>query len=148
MSVLEAIVLGIVQGLTEFLPISSSAHLRIVPELFGWEDPGASFTAVSQLGTEIAVLAYFARDIVRIVRAWFDGLLIKTHRDNVDYRMGWLVIIGSIPIVVIGVAFQHFIRGDVRNLWVIATAMVASLATRRPIRLCCATPTPNAARRS
>jgi undecaprenyl-diphosphatase len=125
MSWLQVVVLSVVQGLTEFLPVSSSGHLAITSRLFFSDDAGASFTAVSQLGTEIAVLAYFARDIVRIVRAWFDGLLIKTHRDNVDYRMGWLVIIGSIPIVVIGVVFQHFIRGDVRNLWVIATAMVA-----------------------
>lgn len=124
MSWLQVVVLSIVQGLTEFLPISSSGHLAIVSRVFFGEDAGASFTAVSQLGTEAAVLVYFARDIVRILKAWFDGLLVKAHRDNPDYRMGWYVIIGTIPIVVLGVAFKSVIRSDVRNLWVIATAML------------------------
>ena len=87
-------------------------------------DAGASFTAVSQLGTEAAVIIYFARDIGRILKAWFNGLLIKAHRDNVDYRLGWYVIIGTLPIVVLGVAFKDLIRGEVRNLWIIATAML------------------------
>ena len=124
MSWLQVLVLSVVQGLTEFLPISSSGHLAIVSRVFFGEDAGASFTAVSQLGTEAAVLVYFARDIVRILRAWFDGLLVKAHRDNPDYRMGWYVIIGTIPIIVLGVAFKSVIRSDVRNLWVIATAML------------------------
>ncbi|MGY4712082.1 undecaprenyl-diphosphate phosphatase [Mycolicibacterium sp. CBM1] len=124
MSWLQVVVLSIVQGLTEFLPVSSSSHLAIVSRIFFAGDAGASFTAVSQLGTEAAVLIYFARDIVRILKAWFNGLLVKAHRDNPDYRLGWYVIIGTLPIVVLGLAFKEAIRGEVRNLWVIATAML------------------------
>ncbi|WP_431235785.1 undecaprenyl-diphosphate phosphatase [Mycolicibacterium psychrotolerans] len=124
MSWLQVVVLSIVQGLTEFLPISSSSHLAIVSRVFFSADAGASFTAVSQLGTEAAVVIYFARDIWRILKAWFNGLFVKAHRDNIDYRMGWYVIIGTVPIVVIGLAFKEAIRGEVRNLWVIATAML------------------------
>ncbi|WP_319434638.1 undecaprenyl-diphosphate phosphatase [Mycobacterium sp. RTGN5] len=124
MSWLQVVVLSIVQGLTEFLPISSSSHLAIVSRVFFSADAGASFTAVSQLGTEVAVLVYFARDIGRILKAWFNGLFVKSHRDNIDYRMGWYVIIGTVPIVVLGVAFKEVIRGEIRNLWVIATAML------------------------
>jgi undecaprenyl-diphosphatase len=124
MSWLQVVVLSIVQGLTEFLPISSSSHLAIVSRVFFTGDAGASFTAVSQLGSEVAVLVYFGRDIGRILKAWFNGLFVKSHRDNVDYRMGWYVIIGTLPIVVLGVAFKEAIRGEVRNLWVIATAML------------------------
>jgi undecaprenyl-diphosphatase len=124
MSWLQVVVLSIVQGLTEFLPISSSSHLAIVSRVFFSADAGASFTAVSQLGTEAAVVVYFARDIGRILKAWFNGLFVRAHRDNIDYRMGWYVIIGTLPIVVIGVAFKEAIRGEVRNLWVIATAML------------------------
>ena len=124
MSWLQVVVLSIVQGLTEFLPVSSSGHLAIVSRVFFSGDAGASFTAVSQLGTEAAVLVYFARDIVRIATAWFRGLFAREHRDNVDYRMGWYVIIGSIPIGVIGFAFKDAIRSDVRNLWIVATAML------------------------
>ncbi|WP_328363078.1 undecaprenyl-diphosphate phosphatase [Mycobacterium sp. NBC_00419] len=124
MSWLQVVVLSIVQGLTEFLPVSSSSHLAIVSRVFFSGDAGASFTAVSQLGTEAAVLIYFARDIVRILKAWFNGLFVKAHRDNADYRLGWYVIIGTVPIVVLGLAFKEAIRGEVRNLWVIATAML------------------------
>lgn len=124
MSWLQVIVLSVVQGLTEFLPVSSSGHLAIVSRVFFAGDAGASFTAVSQLGTEAAVLVYFFRDIVRILKAWFNGLFVKAHRDNLDYRMGWYVIIGSIPIGVLGVLFKDVIRSEVRNLWVIATAML------------------------
>ena len=99
MSWLQVVVLSVVQGLTEFLPVSSSGHLAIVSRVFFAGDAGASFTAVSQLGTEAAVLVYFARDIGRILKAWFNGLFVKAHRDNADYRMGWYVIIGTIPIV-------------------------------------------------
>lgn len=126
----QVVVLAIVQGLTEFLPISSSGHLALASRLFFAGDAGASFTAVTQLGTEIAVLVYFAKDIVRIATAWLSGVasaLVKTPlpaERETDHRMGWYVIVGSIPIVIIGVAFQHFIRGDVRNLWIIASAMV------------------------
>ena len=124
MSWLQVVVLSVVQGLTEFLPISSSGHLAIVSRIFFGADAGASFTAVSQLGTEAAVLVYFGRDILRILKAWFDGVFVKAHRDNIDYRMGWYVIIGTIPIVLLGVAFKDQIRSEVRNLWVIATAML------------------------
>ena len=125
MSWLQVVVLSIVQGLTEFLPISSSGHLAIVSRaFFGGQDAGASFTAVSQLGTEAAVLVYFFGDIVRILRAWFGGVFDRAKRVNPDYRLGWCVIIGSIPIGVLGVLFKDAIRSDVRNLWVIATAML------------------------
>lgn len=124
MSWLQVVVLSVVQGLTEFLPVSSSSHLAIVSRFFFAGDAGASFTAVSQLGTEAAVVIYFARDIGRILKGWFNGLLVKAHRDNIDYRMGWYVIIGTLPIVVLGMAFKEVIRGEVRNLWVIATAML------------------------
>lgn len=123
MSWLQVVVLSLIQGLTEFLPVSSSGHLAIASRLFFADDAGASFTAVSQLGTELAVLVYFARDIWRIVRAWFAGLTDKARRD-VDYRMGWLVIIGSVPIMVFGLLFKDVIRTGVRNLWVVATALV------------------------
>jgi undecaprenyl-diphosphatase len=119
----QVIVLSVVQGLTEFLPVSSSGHLNIVSRIFFSGDAGASFTAVSQLGTEAAVLVYFARDIARILRAWFNGLLVKSQRDA-DYRLGWYVIIGTIPICVLGLLFKEVIRSEVRNLWVVATALV------------------------
>ena len=124
MSWMQVVVLSVIQGLTEFLPVSSSGHLAIASRLFFHGDAGASFTAVSQLGTEAAVLVYFARDIVRILKAWFNGLLVKAHRDNDDYRLGWYVIIGSVPIGVLGLVFKDLIRTEVRNLWVVATAML------------------------
>ena len=120
----EVVVLGIVQGLTEFLPISSSAHLRIVSGVLFGNDPGAAFTAVSQLGTEAAVLVYFARDIAHLVAAWFRGLRSPEARADPDYRLAWLVIIGTIPIAVLGVVFKHGIETVARNLWLIATTMV------------------------
>jgi undecaprenyl pyrophosphate phosphatase UppP len=92
---LQAVVLATVQGLTEVLPVSSSGHLAIVSRVFFSGDAGASFTAVTQLGNEAAVLVYFARDIGRIARAWFNGLFVAAHRDTVDYRMGWYVILGA-----------------------------------------------------
>ncbi|MBY8852676.1 undecaprenyl-diphosphatase, partial [Saccharothrix sp. MB29] len=106
MSWLQAIVLGLVQGLTEFLPISSSGHIRIVSTLFFGNDAGASFTAVIQLGTEVAVLIYFAKDIGNFIAAWFKGLFSKAARASEDYRMAWYVIIGSIPISVLGYLFK------------------------------------------
>jgi len=124
MSWWQVIVLSVVQGLTEFLPVSSSGHLAIVSRIFFSGDAGASFTAVSQLGTEFAVLVYFARDIGRILKAWFNGLFVKAHRDNIDYRMGWYVIIGTIPICVFGVLFKDEIRSGARNLWIVATALL------------------------
>jgi undecaprenyl-diphosphatase len=124
---LEALVLGLVQGLTEFLPISSSAHLSIVGQLFGGDDPGSAFTAISQLGTETAVLIYFRKDIARIVRAWCLALVGKVPRDDPDARMGWLVIVGSVPIVVLGVLLQDSIDSTFRNLW-LTVAMLAGFA--------------------
>src|SRR3712207_5596165 len=124
MSWLEAVVLGLVQGLTEFLPISSSAHLRVVGELFGWGDPGAAFTAITQIGTEAAVLMYFRADIARIVVAWLRSLGSRAARSDPDARMGWLIIVGSIPIVVLGLLFQDDIETTFRDLRIVATALV------------------------
>ncbi len=124
MSWVQAVVLGAVQGLTEFLPISSSGHLRIVSEVFFGDDAGASFTAVTQLGTEAAVLLFFAKDIARIVRAWFRGLFDRSQRGDLDYRMGWYVIFATIPIGVIGFVFKDAIRTGARNLWIVATMLI------------------------
>ncbi len=121
---LKAIVLGTIQGLTEFLPISSSAHLRIFPELFGWGDPGAAFTAVIQIGTELAVLIYFRHDIWRIGKAWLLSLFKPEWRGQFDARMGWFIIIGSLPIVVLGVLLKDVIEEDFRNLWIVGTTLV------------------------
>lgn len=125
LDLLEAVLLGIVQGLTEFLPISSSAHLRIVPALLGWNDPGAAFTAVIQIGTLLAVLAYFRRDIGRIGRAWTLGLVRRRPFDQFDARLGWMIIAGTVPIVVCGLLFQHSIETTLRSLYVVAAALVA-----------------------
>jgi undecaprenyl-diphosphatase len=123
MSWWQVVVLAVVQGLTEFLPVSSSGHLAIVSRVFFTDDAGASFTAVTQLGTEAAVLVYFARDIARILVAWFSGFRAAAHR-NADYWLGWYVIVGTIPICVLGLLFKDQIRSGVRNMWVIATALV------------------------
>jgi undecaprenyl-diphosphatase len=131
--VIEALVLGLIQGLTEFIPVSSSAHLRIAGIfLEGGKDPGAAFTAIIQLGTETAVLVYFWKDIVRIVRAFFLGLFAvkgadgqpRVPRSDHDYRMGWLIIVGSLPIVILGVALQDLIEHQFRSLWIIAFTMI------------------------
>lgn len=124
MSWLEAIVLGLVQGLTEFLPISSSGHLRFISELFFGMDAGAAFTAVTQLGTEAAVLLYFARDIGHLVATWFRGFRSAAVRAGHDYRIAWLVIIGTIPIGVLGFLFEDSIQTVGRNLWLIATTLI------------------------
>ena len=121
---LEALVLGIVQGLTEFLPISSSAHLSIVGQFYGGADPGSAFTAISQLGTETAVIIYFRTEIWTIIKHWCLALVGKIPRNDPEARMGWLVIIGSIPIVVLGLLFQDQIDHALRNLW-ITVAMLA-----------------------
>ncbi len=121
---LEVLVLGVVQGLTEFLPISSSAHLRIISGVFFGHDPGAAFTAVSQLGTEAAVIVYFARDLWKLISVWFRGFRSAEARAEPDYRIAWLVIVGTIPIAVLGILFKHQIETVARNLWVIATTML------------------------
>ncbi len=125
MSWLEAIVLGLIQGLTEFLPISSSAHLRISAAFAGWDDPGAAFTAVSQLGTETAVIIYFRKKIGRILVAWFKSLRDRSMwREDPDARMGWLVIIGTLPIAILGLLFQDSIEHAFRDLRLIATTLI------------------------
>ena len=123
MSWLQVVVLSVLQGLTEFLPVSSSGHLRIFSTWFFGEDAGASFTAVTQLRTEAAVLVFFARDIVRIITAWFRGLRHADER-NVDYRIGWYVIFATIPIGLIGFLFKDEIRTTGRNLWLVAIMLI------------------------
>lgn len=125
MSWIEAIILGLVQGLTEFLPISSSAHLRIVGEFLpSQQDPGAAFTAITQLGTELAVIIFFWRDIVRIIGRWFGSLTGKVPRNDPDARMGWMIIVGSIPIGILGVLLQDLIDTQFRSLWITATMLI------------------------
>ncbi|MFF8943719.1 undecaprenyl-diphosphate phosphatase [Streptomyces sp. NPDC014864] len=124
MSWLESLILGLVQGLTEFLPVSSSAHLRLTAAFSGWKDPGAAFTAITQIGTESAVLIYFRKDIGRILSAWFRSLADKETRRDHDARMGWLVIVGSIPIGVLGVTLKDQIEGPFRDLRITATMLI------------------------
>ncbi|RCH70684.1 undecaprenyl-diphosphate phosphatase [Streptomyces sp. SDr-06] len=124
MSWFESFILGLVQGLTEFLPISSSAHLRLTAAFAGWQDPGPAFTAITQIGTETAVLIYFRADIARIVSAWFRSLTDRSLRGDHDARTGWLVIVGSLPIGVLGLVLKHHIDTSFRDLRVIATTLV------------------------
>ena len=125
MDAFQAIVLGIVQGLTEFLPVSSTAHLRIVPAFCGWDDPGAAFTAVVQLGTMAAVLVYFRRDLWSIASSWLRSVLAREHRpQDPDARMGWYIVLGTIPIAVLGLAFKDPIENQFRTLELIGSAMV------------------------
>lgn len=124
MNLFQAAVLGVVQGLTEFLPVSSSGHLRIVPALAGWDDPGAAFTAVVQLGTMLALIVYFWREIVHITVAWFRGVFNAAARDSLEYRMGWYLIFATVPIGVLGIAFSHQIETGARNLWLIASTLI------------------------
>ena len=124
----EALFLGLLQGLTEFLPISSSAHLRLAGEFLpGAGDPGATFTAITQIGTELAVLIYFRKDIARIASAWLTKVILRKEVANSstqDVRLGWMIILGSIPIVVLGYLFQENIRNTFRSLWIIAIVMI------------------------
>ncbi|EID56512.1 undecaprenyl-diphosphate phosphatase [Saccharomonospora xinjiangensis] len=120
----EALVLGLVQGLTEFLPISSSAHIRLTAAFAGWDDPGAAFTAVTQIGTELAVLLYFSRKIGRILHRWFLSLTKREYRSDPDARMGWLIIVGSIPIAVLGLLFEDRIESVFRDLRLTATTLI------------------------
>lgn len=125
MNYLDAIVMGLIQGLTEFLPVSSSAHLLILGHFLPFaQDPGAAFTAITQIGTEAAVVIYFWRDIVRIIKNFFLALFGRIPRNDPDARMGWLIIVGSIPIVVLGLIFKHQIETIARNLWVVATTLI------------------------
>ncbi|MFN3340036.1 MAG: undecaprenyl-diphosphate phosphatase [Dietzia sp.] len=125
MSWLQVIVLSVIQGITEFLPVSSSGHLRIFSTWMFGADAGASFTAVVQLGTEAAVLVFFFKDIVRIIAAWFRGVFNSQLRDDPDYRLGWYVIVGSIPIAIIGFFGRDLIRDAARNLWITAIVLIA-----------------------
>jgi undecaprenyl-diphosphatase len=124
MDAFQAIVLGIVQGLTEFLPVSSTGHLRIVPAFAGWEDPGAAFTAVTQLGTMLAVLIYFRADLWRIARTWLGSLRRPELRGTLDARMGWYIILGTIPIGVFGLAFDDQIEEGARSLYLIGCTLI------------------------
>jgi len=133
MNLFDAVVLGIVQGLTEFLPISSSAHLQIATNFLASAKLDkaqlTAFIATIQLGTELAVLVYFWRDIIRIAKAWFVSIghtFSKTHTEKMgkDAKLGWLIIVGSLPVVIIGLAFKDFIENDLRNLWVIAFTLI------------------------
>jgi undecaprenyl-diphosphatase len=123
-SAVQAIVLGIVQGLTEFLPVSSTAHLRIVPAFLGWPDPGAAFTAVVQLGTMAAVLLYFRADLWRIARTWFASLRRPDLRSELDARMGWYIGLGTVPIAIFGFIFRDQIESGGRNLYLIGTTLI------------------------
>jgi undecaprenyl-diphosphatase len=123
-SIFEAIVLGLAQGLTEFLPISSSGHLRFVPAFFGWEDPGAYFTATVQLGTMAAVVIYFWHDLWRIARTWVASLTRRERRGELDARMGWYLVIATIPISVFGLAFKDQIEEGARNLYLIGATLI------------------------
>jgi undecaprenyl-diphosphatase len=139
MSWFESLILGLVQGLTEFLPVSSSAHLRLTAAFSGWEDPGAAFTAITQIGTEAAVLIYFRKDIGRILSAWSRSLFDKAARKDHDAQMGWLVIVGSIPIGVLGVTLKDQIEGPFRDLRITATMLIVvgviiGIADRRAAR--------------
>ncbi len=124
MGVLEAVVLGVAQGLTEFLPISSTAHIRVIPAFFAWPDPGAAFTAVIQLGTLLAVLIYFRQDILRIAKAWFKGLGNSEARRDPDSKMGWIIALGTLPILVLGLAFKDQIEKDWRSLEIIGWTLI------------------------
>jgi undecaprenyl-diphosphatase len=120
----QSIVLGLIQGLTEFLPISSSGHLLIFPALVGWEDPGAAFTAVIQLGTEAAVLIYFRSDLWRIARIWLRSLRDPDLRRDPEARMGWYLVVATVPIAILGFVFQNQIETAARNLWLVGSTLV------------------------
>jgi undecaprenyl-diphosphatase len=124
MHLLHAILLGLIQGLTEFLPISSTAHVRIVPALFGWGDPGAAFTAVIQLGTMAAVVIYFRADLWRIFTTWLRSLPNAELRSSHDAKMGWYILLGTLPVGFFGFIFKDQIETAARSLWVIGTVMI------------------------
>ena len=131
MNFFQAIFLGLVQALTEYLPVSSSAHIRIIGDLMLGSAPGAAFTAIIQIGTELAVILYFRHDIIRILGAWFGSLFGKEGKDfksrmgahNPDTQMGWFIILGTMPILIAGLLFKHAIEGSLRNLWITVTVL-------------------------
>ena len=124
MDLLQSIILGLLQGLTEFLPISSSGHILILPALLGWEDPGAAFTAVIQLGTEAAVLLYFRKDLWNIAVTWTGSLFRPELRGELNARMGWYLIAATIPIGILGLTFENQIETAARSLWLVATMLI------------------------
>ena len=143
MSIIQAIVLGLIQGLTEFIPISSTAHLKIIPEILGWGDPGAPVSAVIQFGTVLAAIIYFARDIIRIAVGFFRGLFTRRLMNDPDFADAWYVIIGTIPIVVLGLALKKTIETTFRSTWIVTFMIIfvaillqvaESFATRRGFR--------------
>lgn len=131
MTLLQAVVLGLVQGLTEFLPVSPTAHMRIVPALFGWHfyggttnDPGAPFTAVVQLGTMLAIVAYFWRELLHVAVAWGRGFVDAEVRRSLECRLGWYLIVATVPVAVLGLIFSDRIESGARNLWVVASTLI------------------------
>jgi undecaprenyl-diphosphatase len=124
MTLFQAFVIGIIQGLTEFLPISSTAHIRVLPALFGWDDPGAAFTAVIQWGTLVAVIIYFRHEIYRLGKAVFDDLFFQKFCRTHDSTMAWMIAAGTVPVVVLGLALQKYIKRELRSLYVIAAAAI------------------------
>lgn len=124
MTLFEATILGIVQGLTEFLPISSTAHLRIIPAFAGWSDPGAAFTAIAQLGTLAAVLIYFRQDIFKIISGVIRGILQGKPLESTEAKMGWMIAAGTLPIVILGLAFKSQIETNLRSLYWISGALI------------------------
>jgi len=123
-TLLEALVLGLVQGLTEFIPISSTAHLRIIPALLGWEDPGAAASAVIQIGTLLAVVIYFWRDLLNMAGAWVRGIIRGKPFQDMHSRMAWFIILGTIPIAILGLVFKDYIETTARGLWIISVALI------------------------
>jgi len=124
---ISAVILGIVEGLTEFLPVSSTGHLTITEKLLGLQVDApevTAYTAIIQLGAIAATIVYFFRDIVRLVVAWFRGLLSAEARQEHDYSLAWAVIVGSIPVGIVGLAFKSVIEGALRSLWVVAAALI------------------------
>ncbi|HEX9983882.1 MAG TPA: undecaprenyl-diphosphatase UppP [Thermoanaerobaculia bacterium] len=124
MSLIQAIVLGLVQGLTEFIPISSTGHLKLVPELLGWGDPGAAFSAVIQFGTILAVIIYFFRDIIRLIAGFVRGLISRKPFEDPDSREAWFVIFATLPIIILGVLLKDLIHGVFRSTWVITFQLI------------------------
>ena len=137
MSIMQAVILGIVQGLTEFLPISSTAHLLIVPWLFGWEDPGAAFSAVIQTGTLLAVFVALRQDVAALLRGFFAGLRSRKPFATAHSRVAWLVILGTIPIVVVGFTARDLVRGEARQIELVALMMVVIAVAMAAAELLC-----------
>jgi undecaprenyl-diphosphatase len=124
MNIVHAIVLGLIQGLTEFIPVSSTAHLEIIPVLLGWGDPGAAASAVIQFGTLLAAIIYFFRDIVRLTGGFFRGLMTGRPLADVDSREAWLVVIGTLPIAILGFTLKKYIESTLRGLWIVTTMVI------------------------